>query len=295
MTENWLNKPDGSPGWASFFLSRGYEVFVPDQTSRGRSPWLPGSHPLQVYPWQLIETRFTASAKHHLWPQASLHTQWPGTGTKGDPYFDAYYSSCVPTLTSATQQQSDMQTAGAALLDRIRRPVILVGHSQGGIHAWLIADARPNLVKAIVSLEPTGPPFRDVLFSNKPARPYGLTDIPITYDPPVEDPEKELVKEVAQCPSSIDVQVQCFLQASNQPRQLANLSKIPVLLLTTEAGYHAMYDWCTVRYLRQAGVRVNHIELSQAGIHGNGHMMFLEKNSDEIANLVYQWIEKDLP
>lgn len=50
---------------------------------------------------------------------------------------------------------------------------------------WLIADARPELVRGILSIEPSGPPFREAIFSNTSARPYGLTDIPLTYDPPV--------------------------------------------------------------------------------------------------------------
>lgn len=266
-----------------------------DQTSRGRSPWQPGSDHLQMYPWQFIEKRFTAPANHKLWPQAALHTQWPGTGSKGDPYFDAYYSSCVPSVASATQQQTKMQKAGAALLDRIGKPVVLVGHSQGGIHAWLLADSRPNLVKCIVSLEPTGPPFREVVFSNRPARPWGLTDIPITYDPPVLDPEKELVKQPASPPSTPGMQGQCYLQAKDAPRRLIHLRETPVLLLTTEAGYHALYDSYTVAYLRQAGVQVSHLELSKVNVHGNGHMMFLEKNSDEIADLVRQWLEQGSP
>lgn len=290
-----MNKPDGSPGWASFFLSHGYEVFILDQASRGRSPWLPGSHPLQNYPWQLIEKRFTAPARHRLWPQARLHTQWPGTGTKGDPYFDAYYSSCVPAITSPAQQQSLVQAAGAALLDHIGRPVILVGHSQGGMHSWLLADSRPNLVRRIVSVEPAGPPFKEAIFSNRPARAYGLTDIPITYEPPVDDPEKDLVKRPASPLLAAGLQTQCFLQSRDSPRQLVNLRNIPVLLLTSEAGYHAVYDWCTVNYLHEAGVQVTHLELSKEGVHGNSHMMFLEKNSDEIAHLVHRWLTNGSP
>ncbi|KAL9616525.1 MAG: hypothetical protein Q9160_008618 [Pyrenula sp. 1 TL-2023] len=294
-TENWLNKPDGSPGWASYFISHGYEVYIVDQTSRGRSPWQPGSDHLQMYPWQFIEKRFTAIAKHSLWPQAVLHNQWPGSGSKGDPYFDAYYGSCVPSVVSAAQQQMNMKKAGGALLDRIGKPVVLVGHSQGGIHAWLFADSRPNLVKCIVSLEPTGPPFREVVFSHRSARPYGLTDIPITYDPPVNDPEKDLVKQSTSPPSTPGMQAQCYLQAEDAPRQLIHLREIPVLLLTAEASYHALYDSYTVAYLRQAGVKVSHLELSKVNVHGNGHMMFLEKNSDEIANLIRQWLEQGSP
>jgi pimeloyl-ACP methyl ester carboxylesterase len=207
----------------------------------------------------------------------------------GDPYFDAYYASNVQFLTSATEQQSTVKAAGISLLDGIGKPVILLSHSQGGLMPWLIADARPELTKAIVNLEPTGPPFRDAVFGNKSARAYGLTDIPITYDPPVISPDVDLVKQTIAAPTKATLP--CIIQADDPPpRQLVNLKNIPVLLLTAEASYHAPYDWCTVKYLQQAGVNVTHLELEQVGIRGNGHLVFLEENSNEVANVLEEWM-----
>ena len=290
-SKNWLNKPDGSPGWVDYFLAQGYECYILDQPGRGRSPYLPGSGNLGVYSVEYIQDHFTAAKHQKLWPQASLHTQWPGSGIKGDLYFDSYYASCVASLSSATDQQTRTQSAGALLLDRIGKPVIVVGHSQGGIMAWLVADARPQLVRAIISLEPTGPPFIQAIFSSQPARVYGLTDIPISYDPPVSNPCQDLAKQKIEDMAIEGLDVACIIQATNPPpRQLTCLRNIPVLLVTAEASYHAIYDWCTVKYLKQAGVAVEHMDLAKEGVHGNGHMMFLEKNSDEIAGLLHKWL-----
>jgi len=45
--------------------------------------------------------------------------------------------------------------------------------------------------------------------------------------------------------------------------------------------------------LSQAGVSVEHIHLGDVGIHGNGHMMFMEMNNLEIADqVVEKWIAK---
>jgi pimeloyl-ACP methyl ester carboxylesterase len=289
LLQNWLNKPDGSPGWASYFTSRGYTVYILDQTARGRSPWKPGNGTLSTYSAEVIQQRFTAPQKYNLWPQAALHTQWPGDGVMGDTYFDNYYASNVPSIASATEQQSAVKAAGVSLLDSIEKPVILVSHSQGGLMPWLIADARPELTKAIVSLEPSGPPFRDAVFGNGSARAFGLTDIPITYDPPVESPNVDLVQQTIAAPNS--TALPCTIQADEPPpRQLVNLKNIPVLLLTSEASYHAQYDWCTARFLQQAGVNVTHLELAGVGIRGNGHLVFLERNSDEVADVVEQWV-----
>ena len=288
--DNWLNKPDGGRGWASCYTSYGYIVYIIDQAFRGRSPWLPGNGTLNVYRAEYIEQLLTASQDFNLWPQANLHTQWPGSGRIGDSIFDAFYASSVQFLSDGLVQQSAVQAAGAALLDRVAKPVILVAHSQGGLMPWLIADARPHLVHAIVAIEPTGPPFHEAVFSNTSDRAYGLTDIPLTYAPPVIDPATDLVRQTIS--PELPGNASCILQADEHPKQLVNLKNIPVAVVTAEASYHVPYDWCTVKYLRQAGVQTDHLYLPEQGIHGNGHMLFLEKNSDRIAELLKDWIER---
>ena len=70
---------------------------------------------------------------------------------------------------------------------------------------------------------------------------------------------------------------------------------MPILILTAEASYHAPYDHCTVKYLEQAGVHPTWIKLADEGIHGNGHMMMLEKNNQAIASLMSRRLAKALP
>ncbi|CRK27727.1 hypothetical protein BN1708_014943 [Verticillium longisporum] len=295
--QNFLNKPDGARGWASQFVQQGYEVYIVDQTFRGRSAWMPGNGAAKAstYSAETIQQRFTAVQDYHLWPQAVHHTQWPGTGKMGDSVFDAFYSSNLQFINNATYQQAAVQAAGAALLGKIGRPVVLVGHSQGGLMPLLIADARPELTKALVLLEPTGPPFRDAVFSTRAARPWGLTDVPITFAPAVGDPTVDLVQQVY--PARGHGSVECVLQAERPaPRQLANLADKPILLVTAEASYHMPYDYCTVDFLRQAGCsRTRHVELGDEGIHGNGHMFFMEKNSDVIQSLLENIMEPSRP
>ena len=70
--------------------------------------------------------------------------------------------------------------------------------------------------------------------------------------------------------------------------------QVPTLILQSEASYHAGYDYCTVRFLRQAGVNVDFIKLEDVGILGNGHMMMLEKNNQEIAKVMTDWLQKSV-
>lgn len=266
-------------------------MYIVDQTFRGRSAWSPGSgaEKPSTYSAKIIEQRFTAGEDFGLWPQADKHTQWPGTGLRGDTIFDAFYMSNVQFIGNATYQQQTVQASGAALLDKIGKPVILIGHSQGGIMPILIADARPKLTKGLVLLEPSGPPFRDAVFSSSAARAWGLTDIPLMYDPAVTN-SPDLVQQVQ--PNRGEEFVECVLQADEPPpRRLVNLQSKPILLLTGEASYHMPYDYCVARYLLQAGCsKTKHIELGEVGIHGNGHLMFMEKNSDKIQALVERWV-----
>jgi hypothetical protein len=70
---------------------------------------------------------------------------------------------------------------------------------------------------------------------------------------------------------------------------------VPILIVTSEASYHRAYDHCTVKYLEQASVPVTWIKLEDIGIHGNGHMMMLEKNNADVAAVMAHWLEKTIP
>ena len=289
---NWLGTPDERPGWAEHFAGEGYTVYLVDQPARGRSAWQPGiDGELTAFAAAVQEWLFTASASDPRWPQASKHTQWPGSGKRGDPAFDAFHATQVPFLADPVETQRLILAAGAALLDRIGSAVLMT-HSQSGTFGWLLADARPDIVKAVVALEPAGPPFENAIVTEGPARAWGLTDLPLVYEPPAASPGELGIERQAE-PDHPDL-VRCWQQKA-PARRLANLAGIPVAIVTGEASYHAVYDHCTAKYLAAAGVAVDFIRLETRGIRGNGHMLMLEKNSREIAALVAEWLNKIFP
>ena len=202
--------------------------------------------------------------------------------------FDAFYAAQVPALTNRTQSERLSRLALTALFDKIG-PAFLVTHSQGGPHGFTVADSRPDLIKGLISLEPEGPPFVNevVRATGEVVRPYGVTTTPLVYDPPIVAPAE---LETVTIPPPNPGQSKCVQQA-DPPRRLVNISKVPILLVTSEAGYHAVYDYCTVKYLRQAGVSVDWLDLPTVGIKGNGHFMFMEKNNTQIAEKVEAWIK----
>ncbi len=296
---NFLGTPDGRPGWADYFLRQGYAVYVVDQPARARSGYFTEPYgPTRKPNAAAMSSRFTAPGISKLYPQAALHTQWPGTGIAGDPVFDQFFASQVEDMASVLMIEDLNRTAGVALLDKIG-PAILLTHSQSGPFGWALADARPKLVKGVVAIEPNGPPFYENGLIGPPdwfkdaslGRAWGITRLPLAYDPPAEEPKD--LGMTRQAAADAPNLVSCWLQ-DTPARQLVNLKGIPILIVVSEASYHAPYDHCTSKYLAQAGVKHSFVRLPEVGIKGNGHMMMLEKNNLQIAALLRSWIEKNI-
>ena len=296
---NFTGTPDGREGWAQYFVRQGYSVYVVDQPGRGRSGYLPATYGSA----RNVEStnsfaRFVSQEKSKLWPQAAKHTQWPGTGAPDDPAAQQLMWSQLPAIESFEKQQFLNRDTLIALFEKIG-PGILMVHSQAGAFAWPVADSRPDLIKAILAIEPNGPPVHGVEFAGAPnwfkegpvALPYGITAVPLNYAPAVKSAaELSFVREDKADAADL---VTCWKQ-KEPARTLPNLQKMPVLVVTSEASYHAPYDHCTVRYLNQAGVKPTWIKLADVGIHGNSHVMMLEKNNKEIAAVIAGWLDKTL-
>src|SRR5713226_9540440 len=241
---NFTGTPDGREGWAQYFVRRGYAVYVVDQVARGRSAyWSPQPYgPVTASRFNFVDRRFVAPERYKQWPQAHLHTQWPGEGKPGDPAFDQFYGSQFPSLASFPKQQELNRNALVALLDKIG-PAILLTHSQSGAFNWPVADSRPGPIKALVAVEPSGPPVHDIENTGAPdwfkdaerTKVSGLADVPLAYDPPLTgNAQLEFVRQ--KIPDKPDL-VRCWLQ-KDPARQLPSLARIPVVIITSEASYH---------------------------------------------------------
>src|SRR3984893_1462589 len=192
-----LQTPDGRPGWAYDFVNRGYTVYMLDLPARVRSAYVPGFGGDMTPPrtGSLMEEVWSSGrppqTPQSTWPQYTKHTQWPGDGPNkgkmGDPIFDYFAKTDSQSPTGKDMEELSAKDI-VELVDLIHEPVILVLHSGVSPAGWLVADARPKLIKGIIAAEPVAPPIENAeRGATGPGRLWGLTNMPMTSDPPVKD------------------------------------------------------------------------------------------------------------
>ncbi len=292
---DWQQTPDGRPGWAYYLIEQGYVIYMVDYPARGRSAYIPGGvhGDLGIRTVEQLEAIWTNVAEKGDFPLKDNHTQWPGGGHRGDPIFDNFMKTQVQFAGRSTEMA---RFAAMDLLDTIGTPVILLTHSQGGGVGWGVADGRADLVKAIVTVEPGGPQIRpvdtaNVTYRDRISNAWGPTDYPLAYDPAVSDPAE--IQTVLEAEADQPGEVPCYLQ-QEPARRLVNLANIPVLAISANGTYHRVFDACIPKWLNQAGVDTQFVRLEDVGITGNGHMMMLERNSDDVIEFIHNWIQENV-
>ena len=296
-----METPDGRPGWAYDFVNQGYTVYLMDYPFTGRSAYIPDvdgkitpprSGPLMEEVWSGGRP---ASTPQSSWPQSKKYTQWPSDapnkGKMGDPVFDYFAKTELQSVSNPNNAKIITDTV-VQLLDMISQPVILMVNSGVASSGWAVADARPKLVKGILAAEPVAPPVENAeRGSTGPGRLWGVTNLPIHYDPPVKDPAelKPVREEKADGPDLIP----CWIQ-QEPAHKLVNLEAIPVLEFSGEASYHRPYSHCVAKWLNQAGVKTTFVRLEDVGLPGNGHQMMSEKNSAGISKFMMSWLDKNV-
>ena len=291
---NFLGTPDGRPGWALFFVSNGWPVYVIDQPGRGKSGYFPSAYGAQggnPSPTS-VKRMFTAPelSSPFQWPQAALHSQWPGgpgSGVPGEYAYDQFFASQVANMPDGNMALSLTTKAVAQLLDQIG-PAIIVTHSMSGPTSWMIPQAAAGKVKAVIAVEPTG--NSSLNGDVAPGTVCGLSNVCLNFTPAVSGPADLGLTRVP--PPDADHK-SCWLQ-TEPAHTLPWLNGIPILISTGEASYHATYDYCTSKFLTQAGVANDWVYLPTVGIHGNGHMQMLELNNLDIAAFYQEWLLSNL-
>ncbi len=258
---DWLGCPDGRPGWARQLMEAGFAVYVVDRPGHGRSPLDPGLLGPLVPPlsYEAAERMFTGGE------------QWPGDAAGRS--LDQLMASQGPRRADLAAAHALEQACGVELLEQIG-PAIVFSHSAGGPLGWLMADARPELVAALVAVEPLGPPFR----SSSPAGtglPWGLAAAPLTYDPAPADPAE-------------------LVWVHGPARRLVRLAGVPIALVSGESSPFAAATAEIRDFLVASGCRAELLALAEHGVRGNGHGMMLERNHLEVLQVILDWTGRAL-
>lgn len=261
---DWRGTPDGRPGWSDRFVDAGYLVYLVDRPAHGRS-W---AHPEVVgapgpqFSYEMAIGLFDTPIPGH--------DQSTWGGGIGDPGLDQLIASMGFLSEDLAESQRMDQDRLARLLDRIG-PAVLVTHSAGGPAGWLAADARREAVRAVVAIEPMGPPFHE--FAPGSRLDWGLTAAPLTYEPSVTDPRT-------------------LEDGGSGRHRLPALAGLPVVVVVGESSPFTAWAPQIVDYVNAAGGNAEFMNLGDHGVRGNGHAMMLEKNSDDAIRPILDWIAR---
>jgi pimeloyl-ACP methyl ester carboxylesterase len=154
----WETKPDGGPGWQSYFLHAGHDVFVSDAVERGRASW-------SRYP-EIYRDAPHFRSKQECWelfrfgPAGSYHARaaYPGTLFPVD-CLDRFQKQIVPRWRS---NDTPTQAAYDALVRKVG-PSVVMTHSQGGAFGFRAALHAPDVVRAVIAIEASGAPDPDAV------------------------------------------------------------------------------------------------------------------------------------
>ncbi|WP_052223535.1 alpha/beta hydrolase family protein [Novosphingobium malaysiense] len=236
-------KPDGNEGWANYFVRAGFDTYWVDKPWRGRS----GFNPTAINRAALEGDASLIPEIHSPACTEVLEAGSWGFGTlttKEDILIGI--KDTVPDFTLALPGNHGISAGGpvvdealVALLERIG-PAILIGHSQGGGEVFAPLRLRPDLVAAVIGVEPAAPP----------------TDNFEAY---------------------VDAPVLCIWAEER--------NAIPGAMMSNAEQDRAMAEG-----INAAGGHAEVKVLTALGFEGNGHMMLQNSNSDEIAQLMVDWI-----
>ncbi len=251
---------DDRPGWAYRFAKRGYRTVVPD---------------------------------------------WPGTGRSGHVPLDRLDGATV--------------VEGLGVLARkLGPPLVLLTHSMSGAYGWRLLELHGDAIAAVVGVAPAPPgniqrlpPVHEetetVIETEASGRRVRIDKTRMVVQPR-DFVERKLVGESGFFPreqlagyaaSLLPIAPKLLLERQNvhgtqlrvsDPKRLAG-KRILVVTGTADLDHAREVVGDIVIWLNALGAKAVFCYLADRGIVGNGHMLMLEQNSDEIADIIIRWLE----
>jgi pimeloyl-ACP methyl ester carboxylesterase len=259
----YLATADGRPGWAYAFAEAGHRIVVPD---------------------------------------------WPGSGRSGKlPLAELTGEAVCAGLAEVIE----------SVVESARAPAVLVTHSMSGVYGWRLTEMLGPRIAAVVGVAP-GPPGNIQPEPKVVARTADHVEVQalsLTWRVPLARPleaddrlvNQKLVGTSTRFPRDRLGAYRATLQPL-APRLLFERQNIdgaqikirdtsafkgkPVLIVTgtDDIDHPRDVDAKVAEWLKGVGARVEYRYLADHGVGGNGHMMMLEDNSEEIAGMIAGWV-----
>jgi pimeloyl-ACP methyl ester carboxylesterase len=251
--------PDGRMGWYEFFARKGHAVYLPDQVSRARSGF-------DVTPFNEVAAGVRPPSAVPNLLMVTKAATWqvfrfgPSLGTAfPDEQFpveaiDELAKQSIPDQNADQQQPPGINLTPTRLAELGVKigGAVLVGHSEAGFYPELAALQNTAGLRGLISLEPAGSCAAKTL-------------------------SKEQIAKLAQFPTLVvfgdhlaDVSVPGLV---NWPAALADCQQY-------------------VTEINQAGGHATLLHLPAAGVIGNSHMMFQDKNNLQVGDMILAWIHE---
>lgn len=260
----YLLTADNRPGWAYRFAEAGYPVWLPD---------------------------------------------WPGCGRSGDvPFSELTGERVCAALGAVLKEAAATSPTGK---------VVVMTHSMSGAMGWKLAEQNRPLIEKLVAVAP-GPPGNiqpeamvvEETEDEVVVESFGMTrrlSRDRAYAGGLEFVSHKLIGKSTRFPEGV-LEMYAGHVAGVPPRFLYQRQNIagsqlrvedasvfeglPVMVFTGEldTDHPKDIDGAVVDWLADAGAEVDFWWLPDHGIRGNGHMLMMEENSDELADSIIGWV-----
>jgi len=254
--KSWETTPDGRMGWDEYFVRKGHPVYVPDQVGRGRSGF-------NQAVFNNVRAGSVPAASLPRWIRFSDEVVWPNFrfGSKpGAPYSDSQFPvNAVDEL--AKQGVPDVSFGGLPTPN----PTLKA-----------LSDLATQLNGAVLMGHSQSGSFPLAAALLNPTAAKGL-----------------VLVEPGGCPGAFT------------DEQIKTLAAIPILAVfgdhrDTPTGISIRPSWqlsfescqLLIARLKAAGGQAEMLNPSDRGIRGNSHMIMQDKNNQQIADLILQWIDE---
>lgn len=254
-SKTWETTPDGRMGWNEYFLRKDRPVYLADQVSRARSG----------FDATIINQVKAGTAKPDRLPSvltAGHQTAW--TVFRFGPEYGKAFSD----------EQFPVQAA-----DELYKQMI------------------PDFNSILPTPNPT---WKDMAALG--VQLHGA--VLIGHSESGFFPEEAAMIDPSGIRGIVSIEMGCT--TTLKPDQLAKLAKIPILVMFGDhlgdvkgpfaAIWPNNFKTCEqfVQQVKAAGGNAQLMELPKLGIHGNSHMLMQDKNNLQLADLILDWIDKNV-